>query len=73
MQATKEPRRSMPVKDFSELKRLLESSQKEFENARKTYEAFKALRALMGKPVVTGIDPVKIRKDLSGRDFFRPP
>lgn len=41
-----------------------------FVEAKKIYEDFKRLRKIIGKPVTDKLDPVKIRKDLSGRDFF---
>lgn len=42
----------------------------DFAETRKMYEDFKRLRKLLGKPVTDQLDPVKIRKDLSGKDFF---
>lgn len=42
--------------DFAEIKRM--------------YEDFKRLRRMVGRPVTDRLDPAKIRKDLSGKDFF---
>lgn len=42
----------------------------DFAEAKKMYEDFKRLRKMIGKPVTDKLDPLKIRKDLSGRDFF---
>jgi hypothetical protein len=42
----------------------------DFTEIRRTYEEFKRLRRLIGRPVTDKLDPDKIRKDLSGRDFF---
>lgn len=42
----------------------------DFAEAKKMYEDFKRLRKMLGKPVTDKLDPAKIRKDLSGKDFF---
>jgi len=42
----------------------------DFAEAKKIYEDFKRLRKMLGKPVTDKLDPAKIRKDLSSKDFF---
>jgi hypothetical protein len=51
---------------FNDNRKLLE----DFAEAKRMYEDFKRLRKIIGKPVTDKLDPLKIRKDLSGRDFF---
>jgi hypothetical protein len=51
---------------FNENKDLLTN----FAETKRIYEDFKRLRKVLGKPVTDKLDPSKIRKDLSGRDFF---
>jgi hypothetical protein len=43
---------------------------KEFKEALEVYEEFKRLRKQIGKPVRSIVDPKKVRKDLTGEDFF---
>ena len=42
----------------------------DFAETKKMYEDFKRLRKMIGKPVTDKLDPAKIRKDLSSKDFF---
>ena len=42
---------------------------KKYVEVMRTYREFKELRRILGKPVVTEIDPKKIQEDLSGADF----
>ena len=42
----------------------------DFAEAKKMYEDFKRLRRMVGRPVTDKLDPAKIRKDLSSKDFF---
>lgn len=42
----------------------------DFAEIKEIYEDFKRLRKILGKPVTDKLDPIKIKKDLSGRDFF---
>jgi len=41
-----------------------------FIEAKRMYEDFKRLRKMVGKPVTDKLDPAKVRKDLSSKDFF---
>jgi len=51
---------------FDDNKEILE----DFAETKQMYESFKRLRKMVGKPVTDRLDPAKIRKDLSGKDFF---
>ena len=51
---------------FDDNKEILDN----FAEAKRMYEDFKRLRKIVGKPVTDRLDPAKIRKDLSGKDFF---
>ena len=42
----------------------------DFAETKRMYEDFKRLRKMVGRPVTDRLDPAKIRKDLSGKDFF---
>ena len=42
---------------------------KKYADVMKTYQEFKELRKVLGKPVSTQVNPEKIKKDLSGVDF----
>jgi hypothetical protein len=62
-----------PVMTESELVTLLSASSrnnKEYRDALKIYNEFKRLRKELGIPVNPSIDPKKVRKDLTGEDFF---
>jgi hypothetical protein len=54
------------IANFDENKELLI----DFATARKQYTDFKRLRKIMGKPITDRLDPAKVKRDLSGRDFF---
>ncbi len=64
------PKNRTPLEKLNRIRKTVNSSQEDWREAKRTYDNFKSLRAYMGKPVVNKIDPKKIRRDLSGNDFF---
>jgi len=56
----------------SEVVILLAASKesKEFKEAVEIYNEFKRLRKEIGKPIRSIVDPKKVKKDLTGEDFF---
>jgi hypothetical protein len=56
----------------SEMVVLLTASEKskEYKEAVEVYNRFKLLREQIGKPVRSIVDPKKVKKDLTGEDFF---
>lgn len=42
----------------------------DYADIRRMYVEFKRMRKIIGKPITDKLDPVKTKKDLSGRDFF---
>ena len=61
-------------RDIESLKRIREESLsklKIYREALQLYNEFKKMRELLGKPIISEIDAEKIRKDLSGAEFFQ--